>query len=254
MLRRGSKLELVLQPTQIELDEVHAWLTKEHADTGESFIFNWTVIEKCFARSSFACLKLRNETVAFLIWSASDRVAEVTVMAVRPDLRGQGIGAHFIELLFPILHSQLGVLVLKLECMPTSSEPFWRSHQFLDFPPNYYPAKDSGIHLFRSLIEPPILAAARNASARLELWHKQPHEVKTSEPADEVIDLPLDGVGRFAQTAAIPANTEWKARLTYPGLPTQEGKVKYLFARSCLESGFIVGIPILSQEASQGNV
>lgn len=245
-------MNLLTKPTKADLEEIRAWLLQEKQDIGESFIFNWNIIEEGFTEGRFASAKMHHQTVVFLVWSEPGRTAEILVMAVRPDMRGQGVGTRFVEKVFPYLTDKLDVLVLEAQCAPISSEPFWRKHGFIDYPPNHPTARRSGIHLYRPMIEPLSTNPIQPPFAFLELWHRQPFEVTPDLQADSKFYLALDPSGACSQTVAIPAANDWQVRLTCPGRQVRKEKVKHLFSPACREGGFLVGIPVLTSEALKG--
>ncbi len=245
-------MKLEFDPPQSDLREVQGWLTQEQADSGESFICNWNIVEEASAGDRCAVAKMDRRAVAFIVWSTPRKTSEILIMAVEPNLRRQGFGAHLVDEFCSHFSNQLGVLALTLECAPISSEPFWRRQGFIDYPANHSEFKRSGIHLFKPLIDRVPRGSSTNPSGLLELWHGMPHEVTSGRQADVEVLLPLDESGKSTHPFVIPACSDWQARFSRKGEPVLESKVKYLFSNECRERGFLVGNLDLSRVARKG--
>lgn len=243
-LGMNNPLEFVPRPTKSDLKQLLVWLKKEYEDQGEGFYCNKHIIEAGHENRLLVCGRREGKPVSFLVWSDSKRVAEVEIMATHPEHRGTGIGSALVQSAFPHLRDTKGILALHLECTPPTSEPFWRKHGFISFPPTFESHR-RGIELYRPLLEelPPVAGVA----AKLEIWHKPAHAVHPGEPADATWLMPLGQTNNFTRAVAILAKPDWKAQLTFPNADTRDGKVKHLFSRSSLEGGFLVGIPILAE-------
>lgn len=239
----NTALEFISRPTKSDLRRILAWLKKEYEEQGEGFYCNRDIVEAGFEDHHLVCGRLGGQPVTFLVWSGGQRVVEVSIMVTRPEQRGGGIGSTLVRSAFSYLRNTKGILALHLECTPSTSEPFWRKHEFINFP-SVCMSYRSGVELYRTLPEDaPSIAGLR---AVLEIWHKPIYEVGEGEPADATRLLPLTGTKKFIRKVAILALPDWKARLTFPDTDSIEGKVKHLFSRSCLEGGFLVGIPALA--------
>jgi GNAT superfamily N-acetyltransferase len=241
-----NPIEFITSPTTDDLHQIRRWLEEEDAEFGHSFLCNWRIIEESFEDSRFVCARVDNEAVAFFTWSPGPGVVTALIAAVRPDLRKRGIGSNLVQHAFSYLRSKKRVVVIEAECKPTRSESFWRQQGFISYPQAHSMAKLHGIHLYKSLINERKSKLAPVQVAHLELWHKQPFEVSPEDKPDVSISIRLNRAGKFSQKIALPAESDWNARVSVEGNLPREGKVKYLFSHSCRKSGFIVGVPALA--------
>lgn len=239
-----NRMKFIASPALEDLNQTKDWLREEERQEGHSFICNWSIIEKCFEESRFACIRINDKSVAFVTWSSGRNVIDVLIAAVRPNFRRQGIGSELVQLVFSYLAREKHILVLEAECKPVKSESFWRQHGFIDYPPNHPQKQHTGVHLYKSLLNKQRANGIGGGFARLELWHKQPFQVSPGELPDLDIQLQLDQSGAISETVAIPAGSDWMARISL-GNVFREGKVKHVFSPSCRESSFLVGIPEL---------
>jgi ribosomal protein S18 acetylase RimI-like enzyme len=240
--------EFVGTPTRNDLAETRSWLEEEKLNEGQSFICNWSVIQSSFDSNMAFCLRINSEVVAFVIWQdgVGGRVVELLVAAVKPDFRRQGYGGELVGRALGSLRDR-GVMAAVVEFYPLQSEGFWRRQGFMDFPSkNYTTYGTKGVWLFRPLAncEQPMLPCS--SFVRMELWHKNIHDVQEGEVASTEINLQANRNDELESELAVPAMPDWKVRLTFQNGKEKVGKVKYIFAPSCFEDGFIAGVPQLA--------
>lgn len=239
--------EFVTTPTCQDLAGIRAWLEEEEAKEGHSFICNWQVIEDSFANSRAFCLRIDDKPVGFITWEdkISNKAVELLIAAVKPEIRRQGHGGKLARRTLSLFQQQ-GIVVVLAECMPPQSEVFWRHHGFVDYPDNYYPEeRRRSIKLFRSLADCGRSMSPDSHLVKMQLWHKSVHDVQEFDAANIEIKLEANENG-FVNNLAIPAMPDWKASLTFQDGTKKDGKVKYIFSRSCFEDGFILGVPQLA--------
>lgn len=243
-----STSEFVATPTRQDLTGIKEWLEEERLKEGHSFICNWRVIEELFIDSKAFCLRLNGQPVGFVVWenAVSNKVVELLIAAVKPEIRRQGHGGELARQALSLLRLR-GIRVVQVECMPPQSEGFWRHHGFVDFPEEYYPGqKTRSVRLFRSLADGVQPMSTNSRHVRMQLWHKSIHDAQGLDAASTEIQLEIDKNGDFINELAIPAMPDWKVCLTFPDGTTRIEKVKYVFSRTCFEDGFIVGVPKLA--------
>lgn len=244
-----KSIEFIEAPTRNDLAKIRSWLEEERINEGHSFICNWSAIQSSFDENMAFCLRLNNEVVAFIIWQdgVGSRVVELLITAVKPDFRRQGYGEELVKRALGSLRDR-GVMAAVIECCPLESEGFWRRQGFIDFPSNNYTAYGTrGVWLFRPLAnkgQPMLLPSP--SFVRMELWHKNIHDVQEGEVANTEINLQANGNDELEGELAVPAMPDWKVRLTFQNGKEKAGKVKYIFAPSCFEDGFIAGVPQLA--------
>ena len=243
-----STSEFVATPTHQDLTGTKDWLEEERLKEGHSFICNWKAIEESFIDSKAFCLRLNGQPVGFVAWeyAVSNKVVELLIAAVKPEIRRQGYGGELARQSLSLFRLR-GIRVVQVECMPPQSEGFWRHHGFVDFPEEYYPGqKTRTVRLFRSLADGVQPMSTISRYVRMQLWHKSIHDAQGLDAASAEIQLEIDKNGDFINELAIPAMPDWKVCLTFPDGTTKINKVKYLFSGSCFEDGFIVGVPKLA--------
>ncbi|MCO6416183.1 GNAT family N-acetyltransferase [Siccirubricoccus sp. KC 17139] len=115
----------VAQATRSNLNEILRWLKQEDEETGEGFWCNRTVVESCHRDGELLVLREDGEAVAFL----AGRVWVPDILEVRPDRRGRGHGRLLAEHVVAEA-SRIGDCLLRIECQPASSIPFWERMGF----------------------------------------------------------------------------------------------------------------------------
>lgn len=107
------------------------WLRREYENDGDGFYGNREIIRRAHEEGALTVLVEDDEVVAFMVGDASSW----DILEVRPDRRGSGHGnmlaQHYIE-----EARRRGVCVLKIQCSPRTSIPFWKKMGFTMFPFN----------------------------------------------------------------------------------------------------------------------
>jgi hypothetical protein len=241
--------EFVIAPTSQDLAGIRGWLEEEELKEGHSFICNWRTIEYSFNNSRAFCFRINGKPIGFVVWEnkISSKVVELLIAAVKPEMRRQGHGGVLASRTLDLFQRR-GIMVVLVECMPPQSEGFWRLHDFVDFPSEYYThERRRSIKLFRSLADGAQSRSPSFQSVRMQLWHKSIHDVQDHDAAGTEIQLNINDNGRFVSSLAIPAMPDWKVCLSFEDGTKKAGKVKYVLSRDCFEDGFIVGVPQLAE-------
>ncbi len=121
-----------------QLIEIEGWLLKERSQTGEGFYCNWQIIKKSFSNNEMATISKNSKTVGFVIWNNNaDFLVTIDIAEIKPRYRKKVLGGELILSIINYLIS-LKIYLIDVECVPGSSEPFWRHMGFTDFPHHHY--------------------------------------------------------------------------------------------------------------------
>ena len=115
----------VLPATEDDLRLILGWLQREYEEDGEGFWCNRGVITRSFHEDhNLWVIREAGEAVAFQVGDYG-----TDIVCVRKDRRGRGYGTTFVH--FSVDRAlEDDVNVLKGECSPTSSLPFWEKMGF----------------------------------------------------------------------------------------------------------------------------
>ena len=119
-------------PTTRHLEQTLRWLKAEEDDFGTGFYCNRDVIAECFEDGRACCVLAGESVVAFGVYRVFNDESEILIVEVRPEHRGLGYGLALAEKLFAVLASQ-GAKTVDVECIPATSERFWRARGFADY-------------------------------------------------------------------------------------------------------------------------
>lgn len=115
----------IVRATSKHLAELLAWLEEEERETGEGFNCNRELIENSQPEGNLYCALQKQAVVGFAVHHRMTEGASISLLEVRLDQRGLGIGkalaTHAIGCLF-----RSGANFIKVECAPHASEPFWK--------------------------------------------------------------------------------------------------------------------------------
>jgi N-acetylglutamate synthase-like GNAT family acetyltransferase len=212
---------LNLTPTKEQLLETKAWLTQELENSGEGFMNNWNIIEDYFDRKQLILLLHESKTIGFTTWDIVDEIAlNIDIAVIHPNFRSKGAGKFMMGESFKYLKSK-DILVAKLFCQPSSSEPFWKSLGFIDMPETAYHQHDLALYL--PLIETRQTTNALHESNVIELWNCEPYRASDESPkwiwniSGTHLNPPI----------LVPCDRNWNIRHIRDGEVIKEGKVKY---------------------------
>ena len=199
---------------------MRGWLILEIENTGEGFYNNWSLIKSAFENNKVAVIEKGKHVLGFIVWKDGEIHREIDIMAIKPDLRGKGIGKQFIKEFEKETLVQ-GLVAVKLFCEPRNSQFFWQRMDFIKFPNRGY--GDPDLTFFKPLVKSVKPYFGKSLAHRLELWDREPYQVKNHSPQwtwnlDEV-----SGVKPIIQ----PCSPEWMIKVFNKGEVTVEGKLKY---------------------------
>ncbi|MCU7810453.1 MAG: GNAT family N-acetyltransferase, partial [Candidatus Thiodiazotropha sp. (ex Notomyrtea botanica)] len=107
---------------------IHEWLQQqEEAEIDGSFLCNWNLTVGSY----------RNGELAVFVESPSDKaiayqwgsLTSPGILEVRADMRGRGVGKRLVEYRIKQARKE-GVCILRIQCKPSTSIPFWKKMGF----------------------------------------------------------------------------------------------------------------------------
>lgn len=130
----GAEIEISLSPTPAHMAQLVSFLRAEWRRHDSGFYCNIRVIRAAY-RSGELIVALRDgRAVGLLVWcNMFPGRGVISIMTVKRPLRRQGIGQVLVRTVLGHLKAR-GVWRVGCQCAPASSEPYWRSHGFIDDP------------------------------------------------------------------------------------------------------------------------
>lgn len=126
-------MKIVKNPTEAHLRDLYKWLKAEEIESGEGFFCNWDVIANSVSQDKLYIVDLDSRAVALLVkWQFSSSFG-IDILTVEPRYRGKGIGSHLAASLIDEAKNE-NAEKISIQCMPTSSEAFWKSLGFIEDP------------------------------------------------------------------------------------------------------------------------
>ena len=109
----------VIRATEIDLSVILGWLEREYMEDGEGFWCNRTVISQSLENGDLWVIRDRGVAVAFQVGDYG-----TDIVSVRKDLRRHGYASTLVK--FSLAHAfEDNLNILRGECSPSSSLPFW---------------------------------------------------------------------------------------------------------------------------------
>lgn len=207
-----SCTSLSFSPALDAMEQIQRWLAEEEKEHDKSFNCNWGTISKAYQKREVACLSLGSESVGFLVWSMNEEESIVTfdIVAIRPDIRGKGLGRFLVERAFDHFANKQ-IHIAELESKPEASKPFWQSLGFCD----KEPPRSSSCHnaMFRYLCEVSHPVSSSESSEILELWNKEPYEIKEDAIPSWTWEIQRVANSRILEKPIVfPCNVNWRLR------------------------------------------
>lgn len=233
------KFQFIGRPQVGMLEQITKWLKDERTTTGSGFYCNITVINQAFNDKEAFCVTLKNQAVAFCIFTKHRNSARIEIAEVCPTLRGSGAGRFLVEKTLYNLAKQK-VQVVDLQCEPRESESFWRHMGFYNIPDgvdeNYYSPYNKPIVMYRPtcLVQQEVpFDTAENA---IELFDCKQWECDGRQPKWSWPLVTFYGSNILRAPIVHPVNKDWHIRWKNKGRILKEDKVKYF-----CESDYTVG-------------
>jgi N-acetylglutamate synthase-like GNAT family acetyltransferase len=223
-----TDFELIISPTELDLECIKQWLIKEREETGEGFYCNWGSIEKGFKNKQIICINENNNPIGFVVWNRREIYTEIGILEIKPNFRKKGIGEIFINKITEYF-KQNEILVIKLFCEPRESEEFWKKMGFIQLPNSVFPKID--LEYYKCLVESIDSFRFTESNSKLELWGVEPIKVGDTK-AKWCWELNFEeGKNHLVLPIIHPCKKDWNLRWTKNGKIIREGKVKY-FAKT----------------------
>lgn len=109
----------VIRATDADLSVILGWLEREYSEDREGFWCNRSVISQSLENGDLWVIRDRGVAVAFQVGDYG-----TDIVSVRKDLRRHGYGSALFK--FSLAHAfENNVNILRGECSPRSSLPFW---------------------------------------------------------------------------------------------------------------------------------
>lgn len=173
---------VIRKATAEDLADVKGWLEREQRETGKGFYCNWRVIETIFDEGMLDVLARGSETVAFV----ADGRSGPDIVEVRPDLRGRGFGRRAAEHALRKAYDR-GNSVVKIECAPSTSIPFWKAMGFtMLVDPDGVLRSD---YAFKTLPRKLEMPAGQPRAFAVKLYPQRRDWDKNTEPLLEVVGI-----------------------------------------------------------------
>ncbi|RTR34787.1 GNAT family N-acetyltransferase [Shewanella atlantica] len=126
-------MKIVKNPTEAHLRDLYKWLKDEEIESGEGFFCNWNIIANSVSEDKLYIVELDSRAVALLVKWQFSSCFEIDILTVEPRYRGKGIGRHLATSLIDEA-KKVNAEKISIQCMPTSSEAFWKSLGFIEDP------------------------------------------------------------------------------------------------------------------------
>jgi len=217
-------------PTNKEVGEIEKWLIEEREKTGDGFYCNWDNIKTSFDKNELATISINNKTVGFATWRIkTDKTARIEIAEVKPTHRKKGIGKKLTTELLTFLKDK-NIFVVDLQCSPETSEPFWKSLGFVEFPPppeNYNFNYDGNKKLFSILTEYLQASSVQHTDETIELWNQEPYTTDENTPPTYIWNLEFkNGTRKLSKPIIIQGHYKWRIRWLINGNTIKDDKVK----------------------------
>lgn len=200
-------LKHTTKPTRNQLDEIEKWLISEANELGEGFYCNWNIITRSFDNNQLWVTTFNDRPIGFVVVGVSDSslTAVIDIAEIKPSERQKGYARQMINETLNRFRSQ-GVLVVRLECSPTSSEPFWKKMGFQNYPATF---PKSSFHLYQTLVEVTPLSENNKTTSTISLWNCEPHKAARQE-ASWIWELDLlDDQKTLRKPIIFPVLSDW---------------------------------------------
>lgn len=212
-------------PTTSHLQQIEKWLIDEKNNSGEGFYVNWSIINAFFNRKELAVLTVDNDAVGFCCWrTTSDFSGQFNILEIHPTYRGKGLGAWFNSELEKFFVSN-NILVVDVQCVPETSEAFWRKMNFIDVPPNHRFWDKQTTHLFKCLVPSLQPVVEHNNINYIEIWDAEPYAT-VDKDAKWKWDLDITGENKLVLPIIQPCHRDWRIRLVLDNKTITDNKVK----------------------------
>jgi hypothetical protein len=204
----------------VHFNSIMAFLDMENEECGHSFSCNKSLIERAF-NEGWMCCALSDDSddvKAFIVYSISDKIAELEIMCVDYRVRGEGFGTFLLSQFELFLISQGEAFIISGNCQPPESETFWRSRGFLNYPNTSDYNGYSSVYLYKSLYNVDLSKRFNDFCVVIELWDEDYYSTSvTSRPPDAMVFI-----NEGAEDIVFTCFYDQPARMTYGGVSIEE--------------------------------
>lgn len=127
-----SHRSTIRRSTDSDLAAIHTWLSEEHGrDVPGNFLCNWNLTEECHEEGKLLVyVDGKAQIPVAYQWGG---LIHSGILQVKEDFRGQGIGAKLVAHRIKQADKN-NECILKIQCEPRASIPFWKKMGFTIFP------------------------------------------------------------------------------------------------------------------------
>lgn len=220
-----NDLQIILRPTQNNINEVEQWLEAEYKATGKGFYTERDVLDQSFRDETLVLLTMRSKIVSFIAWKYYiEDTVKISIAEVHPDFRRKGMCRMLFDTLISNFQKK-GILVVYLQSISIESETAWKHLGFMEFPgdKNYKRSEEKELFKIIDLVtEISTLVSAQT----LELWHMDTHAISNQNPNASWNLSFRDGSGTLERPIVYPAHYDWHVRWKKNGDIAFEGRLK----------------------------
>lgn len=170
------EIKFIVNPEEHHIDQIKNWLFEEDQKDGSGFYCNWAIIVNFYVEKKLLIVVNENDyAVGFCCYQIFKRTGRVEILEVIPTARKQGVGNKFYEMI-ELIFIRKNIDVLKIDCSPSSSIPFWKRQGFQVF----HKENRYSNHYFKDISKKKKLTC--NDDVKIHLWAGEPYEVDENQP------------------------------------------------------------------------
>lgn len=231
-------LTLVTEPNSNQLGQIEKWLRAENNEKDEGFFRNWDTITGAFNNNQLWVTTLNDFPIGFVVIYISDSslTAVIDIAEVKPSERKRGVGRRMVDETLNTFRTQ-GVLAVRLECRPISSESFWKKMGFRHYPDKF---PKSPFELYKPLIETLSPSKTKRSKSTIGLWNCELYSAKRQK-AEWIWELDLlEDQITLRQPIIFPVLSDWKVQLCRNNHELFSEKVKRFPSNEGIFDGFLI--------------
>lgn len=216
-------MELIINPNEKNLSEIEEWLSEEWQESHLGFYCNWEIIYRAFRTGRLCIISENDSAIGFIVYKFTDLVAKIDIAEIRPSKRNNGIAKIMIEEFSRFLLLK-GVLVIRLCCLPKSTEIFWKKIGFINFP---MMMRHNKVEMYKPLVDyyKPT-NYTKSDSDKLLLWKCKTHQRERENPVYEWKLNFVSGKAKLLKPIIQPANYKWNFKIIIDGKTEIEDEIR----------------------------
>ncbi|KYG79082.1 acetyltransferase (GNAT) family protein [Roseivirga ehrenbergii] len=229
-------IKLISNPTEEHLADIESWLVEEWNKTQNGFYSDWSMIPNAFKENRLSVITDNDYAIGFVVYRISEFEVDIDITEIKPTERNRGVARQLINETLNFLKLK-GVLVARLFCQPTNSEPFWKKIGFNNFPQII---DNKQIHMFKPLIETLKPTEKIETNSTIRLWNCPPHQADRIS-AKWAWDLNFkEDNETLVKPIISPVSREWQVQLIINGEESKPVRVKNLQINLNDDSEFMI--------------